>query len=1094
MLPRGYFENEDTLTFERWVNQNAHLIYRLDISDKAFTDYGFTWPCSVMIYSISYTRDEPIHHSIDKIDEQTLLNEVKALHTSPHFTVISDAINYIKRRGSTPVFLKPAVDFEFVESAPKLTLPIHGTNKVKISLSPDSSRLNITVDNLLTALKIDQYKKDMGEAYNEGLRENTKEADVKFRRRNILEKPDVIVELAESLYEMNLEPQIDKQVINWHMKRVRWLERQQTPFEQFILKDGEWVCLHEDDGIKSMYPEMHQARLKQLDDIGISKWLWEFQREDIARMSLKDTNLMCWEMGLGKCVLPDSTVYINGTLMPIEDVWNTYHTDVNFDGEGYWSLPKEPLYTNSINKDGQIVESQIELLYKQEINENIKTITLADGTSISSTLAHKFLNADGWDNNIGNIVCTPSHILQHGNKTMDKNIVSFIGWQIAESYERDRTKHKYSYDVTITQKDINVLYDLKEKFKSFNLDIVPTIITPKDGRCPHLDIHRKEFVEHLVALGYGWGLLSAKRFIPKFIQELNNDCLSTFIQSFFDGEGSVIFSMRSIEISSASETLMHQLAMLLRRFGIWMRISMKMRCATNGKNIKRPYWIGTIGGNGLRLYKQYIGFSIKYKQDMLEKICNFEANTNIEGVPASKIVKELVDRTGLSHRMLGTNWVYTKGTQEFSKKSLQSVITAIDNILNGKTYEKVSNDPSRRKKYLPLIKNVDVDYIKSVQNKLSELVNREVFYTKVKSVEYSDYKGAVYDLTVKDHHNFIANGCLCHNTRGIIAMGLMYGVKHSLIVVEPKLKDEFIKEFKNIGIPETDYQIILEERQLKHLRKFNIIAYNLLWRPLNEHTKKTFAKAMRRRFQFIAIDEAHKIKAKDSQQAKAVRMLKARYKLLSTGTPIANYPRNIFSLLVFGWGDGTERNPYGYYSPVEKDNGYGYTTGTRKFKEDYISIAWVTPQFEQTLDSGAKSREIPKIKDPLKWWEMMAPKILRRQRDEPDVSKIITFPKPVISTELIKMDDAHLMYYRHWMDNFATWFKNQLRMEKEEGHKIDQMVILAHLTQLQFASTIPQSPKTAIEGNPWKFGLTTKQMRVLELIKEAIANDEKIIV
>ncbi len=101
---------------------------------------------------------------------------------------------------------------------------------------------------------------------------------------------------------------------------------------------------------------------------------------------------------------------------------------------------------------------------------------------------------------------------------------------------------------------------------------------------------------------------------------------------------------------------------------------------------------------------------------------------------------------------------------------------------------------------------------------------------------------------------------------------------------------------------------------------------------MNEHTKKTFAKAMRRRFQFIAVDEAHKIKAKDSEQAKAVRTLKARYKLLSTGTPIANYPRNIFSLLVFGWGDGTELNPYGYHNPIEQtsERGYtsGYTTGT----------------------------------------------------------------------------------------------------------------------------------------------------------------------
>ncbi|MFH1283194.1 MAG: DEAD/DEAH box helicase [bacterium] len=175
--------------------------------------------------------------------------------------------------------------------------------------------------------------------------------------------------------------------------------------------------------------------------------------------------------------------------------------------------------------------------------------------------------------------------------------------------------------------------------------------------------------------------------------------------------------------------------------------------------------------------------------------------------------------------------------------------------------------------------------------------------------------------------------------------------------------------------------------------------------------------------------------------------------------------------------------------------GYGkYTTGTRQFKEDFVSIAWVTEQFAQTLDSGAKSREVPKIKDTKKWWAMMAPKMLRRQKEEPEVSTVITFPKPVIKTEMIKMDDAHIKHYQHWLDNFATWFKAQLSMEKKGDHKIDQMVILAHLTKLQFASTIPQSPKTEIEDIPWEFGMTEKQSRVLELVEEAVSNDEKIIV
>ncbi|CAG0970996.1 MAG: SNF2-related protein [Candidatus Methanoperedens sp.] len=633
MLPTGYFTNEDTLTFERWVNSRAKLVYRLDIEGKAFTKYGFTWPCSVVIYSTdNLTIPGTLHHKTDTLDEAFLARELAILQLSETGRIIREAAEHIRKRGHIH-FTKPEKYKPPTVQEPIAKLPLKGTNTVKICLSPDASCLNLKIDNVLSALKVHEFREAMGKEWNQGLSGYTSLADVKLRRKNLLEDPRALYELWTDISRTGLTPIIDPQYANWIVKKAKWFERQMAPYEQFIKgKDGEWICLHKDDGIKSLYPELYQARLKRLDQLGIT-WLWPFQKEDVARMSLKDTTILADQMGLGK-------------------------------------------------------------------------------------------------------------------------------------------------------------------------------------------------------------------------------------------------------------------------------------------------------------------------------------------------------------------------------------------------------------------------------------------------------------------------------SRQIIALALLYGCKHNLIVVEPKLKDEFVKEFKAVGI--TDYQIITDEKHLKSLKKFNLMAYNLLWRTLNNYTKKTFAKAMRRRFQFIAIDEAHKIKAKDSEQAKAVRMLKARYKLLSTGTPIANYPRNIFSLLVFGWGDATERNHYGYYSPIERvdEHGHqsGYTTGTRQFKEDFISIEWVTPQFEHTLDSGAKSREVPKIKDPEKWWQMMNSKIIRRQRDEPEVKEYITFPKPEIRTELIKMSPEHIKHYKHWLDDFASWFKKQLRMEKEEGHKIDQMMVLAHLTQLQFASTIPQSPKTNTKDAQWSFGPTTKQQRTIELIKEAIANEEKIIV
>ncbi|WAM22608.1 MAG: SNF2-related protein (plasmid) [Candidatus Methanoperedens sp.] len=355
---------------------------------------------------------------------------------------------------------------------------------------------------------------------------------------------------------------------------------------------------------------------------------------------------------------------------------------------------------------------------------------------------------------------------------------------------------------------------------------------------------------------------------------------------------------------------------------------------------------------------------------------------------------------------------------------------------------------------------------------------------------YPFQKDDVARMSLKDS-NLLCFEMGLGKSRTIIALGLLYGCRHNLIVVEARLKDSFIKEFKELKI--IDYKVIEDEKDLRNLKKFNIISYNKLWRPLNNKTKKTFGKALRRRFGYIAIDEGHGIKAQGSKQALAVRCLKARYKLISTGTPIANYPRNIFSLLTFGWGDGTELNGYGYYTPTRRPHG-GYTSGTRQFKEDFVTIEWVTPQFEQTLDKGRKSREMPKIKDIRKWHAMLAPKMIRRTRDEPDVIKSIKIPDAKIEEIIIKPDAAQVAHYKKWLDEFANWFKQQLELEKEGGHKIDQMIILAHLTKLQFASTIPQSPSTNFTGFEWTGALTTKQAKTLELIKEAIANKEKIIV
>jgi SWI/SNF-related matrix-associated actin-dependent regulator of chromatin subfamily A member 5 len=53
------------------------------------------------------------------------------------------------------------------------------------------------------------------------------------------------------------------------------------------------------------------------------------------------------------------------------------------------------------------------------------------------------------------------------------------------------------------------------------------------------------------------------------------------------------------------------------------------------------------------------------------------------------------------------------------------------------------------------------------------------------------------------------------------------------------------------------------------------------------------------KWQYIVIDEAHKIKNEDSQLSQVVRKLNTQCKLLLTGTPLQNNLHELWSLLNF---------------------------------------------------------------------------------------------------------------------------------------------------------------------------------------------------
>lgn len=330
----------------------------------------------------------------------------------------------------------------------------------------------------------------------------------------------------------------------------------------------------------------------------------------------------------------------------------------------------------------------------------------------------------------------------------------------------------------------------------------------------------------------------------------------------------------------------------------------------------------------------------------------------------------------------------------------------------------------------------------------------------------------------------------------IAAVMKQRGAKRVLIITEEKLISGYFKEVKKI-----DYKYkLVKVKKASDIPKdlsnvVMITSYTKIWRdtkdtgkPLWKHLEKVNT---------LLIDELQNLKSPTTNQTAAIRRIKAKRKILASGTPIKNYPYNFFSPMAIAFGENTFINPYSYrgYIPIESQNGDISILAARQyFINNFVIIAEYNERFKQTLDSGKKRRRYPGIKDIEEWEKLVRKMIIRRVKNEPEVQKEIKFPMPTIKKFEVDPDPYHKEYYAEFVQRFAEWMREHIQAEIDDQRKMSVLEILMQLITLQFASTIPQhfiNDDTIPYRGP-KF--TAKQKKVIEIVKKHYKIGEKIIV
>lgn len=474
--------------------------------------------------------------------------------------------------------------------------------------------------------------------------------------------------------------------------------------------------------------------------------------------------------GSGKCVSPTTRLVVNDRLMTAKEVWQCYHTTEVFDGEGWVSAPSKTLWVDSFDEaTGQFRLARIISLYRQHVRTKIRFITFRDGSRIEVTKAHRFFDGLRWKNEVkpGDVLALPAR-LPHRQQPLDFELAEFLGWLVGEGYERQQTGATYEFSLTLKDKErLKRIKGLLTKIaQRYHLRISELAIKPNRGRSTYrLSFYSKALYDFLTAHGHNFGRRAAEKRVPDCVMRGGSEGVRHFLQALFDAEGWVEEHRYQVGFSTASPCLAEEVRHLLRRFGIWARLMMRRKYATNGRHIARPYWLLYIGGPSLRTFAREIGFSECHKSKALERCIAKPCNPNRDLLPSVPVLRRIAEATDLSPKRLLAGAGRAHEYLAFKRLSrpfyATTVRPALVNLAN------MQGQRLRGNQFRPwrTLTEDDTLLIRQGIAELDLLALRELVYEEVAAVEEVDYEGWVYDFMVEGTNNFVAEGILCHNTR-----------------------------------------------------------------------------------------------------------------------------------------------------------------------------------------------------------------------------------------------------------------------------------------------------------------------------------------
>lgn len=477
--------------------------------------------------------------------------------------------------------------------------------------------------------------------------------------------------------------------------------------------------------------------------------------------------------GSGKCVDPSTKINTNKYgKIKVKKLFNKTEKSIEgTDGDGIYYDINDNLKIQTLTEDGKVEWKAPNKIYKQKVSEKMVKVSLSDGSEIKITKEHPLLSENGWtkarDLEEGEKVGVPSKIPFMENKNIKKDHSELISWQISEGCETSSKSR-----VKIGKKNRDILRRIQSLVDNIGLNkesgirdgrvqvldskINPVIRENSGDKVPEVRWHSTQYKRWLEdEFNYDFGNNAHNKKIPRGIKNADREAKKIFLQTYLDADGTVHEGKGTLSFSSSSKELLKDLKTILREFGIFGILGRKKTPKEH-----RDGWRITIGSEEREKYRNKIGFNRKKLPKNKKKL-----NSNTSGIPQGcRIITELKENNIALGSHINNYGIENDRTPSRSK--LKELTEKLDDLIEFKE----NGVPGKYKRswsqhgLMEGFNSVDKDYFIEKRNEVQELIDQDVWWVKIEEIEEIDYEGYVYDLSVPETHNFVAEDIICHNT------------------------------------------------------------------------------------------------------------------------------------------------------------------------------------------------------------------------------------------------------------------------------------------------------------------------------------------